>query len=273
MTYANLMVHLEAGRSNAHVLSVAAGLASQFGAGVIGIAACEPVEIGTWDGTFSGDRAKVEGAMVDDALKMTETEFRTCLAIKPHILEWRSFPTAMPISEIVAVEARSADLVVTGIVSGLFADVSRQADTGDLIRRAGRPVLVVPEAATTSNFERVLVAWQDTRECRRAISDALPLLSEAERVVILEVAPDASNARRSVKGVAAWLGRHGIEADRILVHAQGNDADEIASIADRHQVDLLVAGAFGHSPAHEWAFGGVTRDLLLGGTRCALLSH
>ncbi|RZM09135.1 MAG: universal stress protein, partial [Sphingomonas sp.] len=37
--------------------------------------------------------------------------------------------------------------------------------------------------------------------------------------------------------------------------------------------DLVVAGAYGHSRIREWAFGGVTRDLLLRDRRCTLLSH
>jgi nucleotide-binding universal stress UspA family protein len=39
------------------------------------------------------------------------------------------------------------------------------------------------------------------------------------------------------------------------------------------KADLIVAGAFGHSRLLEWAFGGVTRDLLLRSDRCVLSSH
>ena len=37
--------------------------------------------------------------------------------------------------------------------------------------------------------------------------------------------------------------------------------------------DVVVAGAYGHSRLREWAFGGVTRDLLLQAQRCILVSH
>jgi nucleotide-binding universal stress UspA family protein len=37
--------------------------------------------------------------------------------------------------------------------------------------------------------------------------------------------------------------------------------------------DLIVAGAYGHSRLGEWAFGGVTRDLLTSSPVCCLLSH
>ena len=55
MTYATLMVHLELGHSNAGLLQVAGDLAERFHAGVIGIAACQPVQIVYGEGYVSGD--------------------------------------------------------------------------------------------------------------------------------------------------------------------------------------------------------------------------
>jgi nucleotide-binding universal stress UspA family protein len=47
----------------------------------------------------------------------------------------------------------------------------------------------------------------------------------------------------------------------------------IAAIAKDLDADLVVAGAFGQSRLREWAFGGVTQDLLARGERCTLVSH
>ena len=44
-------------------------------------------------------------------------------------------------------------------------------------------------------------------------------------------------------------------------------------MADAQGADLIVAGAYGHSRIREWAFGGVTRDLLLQDHRCTLVAH
>jgi nucleotide-binding universal stress UspA family protein len=38
-------------------------------------------------------------------------------------------------------------------------------------------------------------------------------------------------------------------------------------------IDLLVAGAYGHSRLGEWVFGGVTRELLAESPVCCLFSH
>ena len=54
---------------------------------------------------------------------------------------------------------------------------------------------------------------------------------------------------------------------------QGGAAAQLGALARDLKADLIVAGAFGHSRLREWAFGGVTRDLLLRGERCVLSSH
>jgi nucleotide-binding universal stress UspA family protein len=54
---------------------------------------------------------------------------------------------------------------------------------------------------------------------------------------------------------------------------KGTSIDTLAGIANDVEADLVVAGAYGHSRIREWAFGGVTRDLLLRDRRCTLLSH
>ena len=43
--------------------------------------------------------------------------------------------------------------------------------------------------------------------------------------------------------------------------------------ASEQAADLLVAGAYGHGRLREWAFGGVTRDLLAYAPICCLMSH
>jgi nucleotide-binding universal stress UspA family protein len=272
VTYSTMMLHLDGARSNSAVLAAAATLTKQYDAKVIGIAACQPVQIGMSDGYMDGELAVIERDIVTDELAHAKVEFHAYEGLRAHELEWRSIPTLENVAHAVAAQARCADLVVTGI-GPVPGDLATHADTGDLILRAGRPVLVVPDANVTADFRKIVVAWADTRESRRAIMDALPMLHRADRVTLVAASVDAVAARDGIDDIAGWLNRHGIGTDQIVSRMKGSGAETLAAIAGEVEADLLVAGAYGHSRIREWAFGGVTRDLLLHERRCTLLSH
>ena len=208
-------------------------------------------------------------------MKAAEAEFRSALQTRAVTLEWRSTVMFTLLSDYLAREARSADLVITGIASGDMFDSARSVNTGDLVMRAGRPVLVVPAAAGKVRLDRVVVGWKDTRESRRAVSDALPLLKGASHVAVVEIAVEAelAAARTQIEDVAGWLNRHGIKAECLTSPSTGDDATALYAVAQDQGADLIVAGAYGHSRLREWALGGVTRDLLLRANWCSLLSH
>ena len=65
-------------------------------------------------------------------------------------------------------------------------------DSGALVLRTGRPVLVVAPSTKSLVANRVVVAWRDTREARRAVQDALPFLLSAKEVLIVEVTETGS---------------------------------------------------------------------------------
>ena len=275
MTYATLMVHLQVGQPNGPVLLAAAGLAEQFGAGVIGVAACQPMQLAYSDGYIAGDAFEQDREEKDREVAAAEAAFRAAFRDRSNILEWRSTVTLASSSTWVADQARSADLIVTGVTAADVFDPSRRVDTGELLMQAGRPVLVVPPGAATPTLDHAMVAWKDTRETRRAVLDALPLLQRVARVSVVEAAAkdDMAGARQHVADVVAWLGRHGIVADSKAVHRSGDDAGQLDELAQERGADLVVAGAYGHSRVREWALGGVTRSLLLHSHRCSLLSH
>jgi nucleotide-binding universal stress UspA family protein len=187
--------------------------------------------------------------------------------------EWRSvldFPT-----DAGAREARAADLLIVG-KAGETPDPFRALDPGSLVLRAGRPVLVVPKSVATLGPRRVAIAWKDAREARRAVRDALPLLKFAESVMIVAVAEAGSGhrAEQHVRDVAGYLTRHGIKiiAERIRP-SDASVTDALLRLVHDENIDLLVAGAYGHSRLGEWAFGGVTRELLAHSPVCCLFSH
>ena len=108
--------------------------------------------------------------------------------------QWRGIPEDA--TGLVAREARAADLVIIGRkhrAQTHYYDL----DPGVTIVRVGRPVLLVPDGIDSLDPRRIVVAWKDTRESRRAVRDAIPLLSRrAHEVMIVEICEHGADGGR-----------------------------------------------------------------------------
>jgi len=177
--------------------------------------------------------------------------------------------------KLLAYYARRADLLVTS--RPRHGDgPNYAARTADLVMEAGVPVLLAADGDAAFVGERVVVAWKDTRESRRAVTDALPFLKRARNVTIIAVCGEATTKidHDGLQDVALRLARHGVEA-AVEAVPKGNAtvAEALESAADRHSADLIVSGAYGHSRLQEWMLGGVTEDLAASSSKFVLLSH
>jgi nucleotide-binding universal stress UspA family protein len=167
-------------------------------------------------------------------------------------------------------------LIVAGGAGPGGADRYRACDTGELVLTSGRPVLVTPASGALLDGRGVLIAWKDTRESRRALGDALPLLKLAERVRLVEVCDEdeAQDVQARLDSIARSLARHGVEVQATpLAGRRAQVAGKLEAVANEMDADLIVFGGYGHSRMGEWVFGGVTRDLLHGSGRFLLMSH
>ena len=275
MTYATLMVNLELGQTNAGILQIAGDLAERFYSRIVGIAAGQPITTVYDEGYMSGDLIEEDLKRIDQQIGIVEAEFQSALQGRNHYLEWRSRKMYGPLSDYVAVEARCADLIITGAASVGMYNGTRRVDAGELVLQAGRPVLVVPTAAETLNLERVVICWKDTREARRAVYDALPILKQAHHVEIVEIAAkDRLGASQDrLDDVVAWLKLHAVSAVSFAAPSHSSERNELEAVFQDRNADLVVAGAYGHNRLREWALGGISRDLLVHAERCSLLSH
>ncbi len=276
MTCKTLMTHLQLGRPNGAVVAVSADLAALFNAAVLGVAACEPMRSSYGETFITAEFIEQYYQELDRELKAAEMQCREALRGRVSDVEWRATSSAGLLCDYLSSQARSADLIVTGIDrDGSFFDGSRHVDIGDLVMQAGRPVLIAPPRIEHLRLDHVMIGWKDTREARRAILDALPFLAAAKRVSIVEIAPEAvlPAAHARIADVVAWLGRHGISALSRAMGSNGDDARQMRRIAHDEDADLIVAGAYGHSRLREWVLGGVTRDFLLQADRCVFVSH
>jgi nucleotide-binding universal stress UspA family protein len=146
----------------------------------------------------------------------------------------------------------------------------------ELALGVGRPVLVVPRYGTFETFgERVLIAWNGSREATRAVHDALPLLTRATKVTVLSIDPEPdSGARVPSADITLHLARHGVSAEAdSTVALDMAVGDMLLSRAADLGANLLVMGAYGHSRVREMVLGGATRHILQHMTVPVLMSH
>ena len=276
MTYSTVMAHLEVGHANHAVLKIALDLAERFHAHIIGIAAYQPMQLVYGDGYVAGEVIQQISAEIEAEAMQAEIEFRSAVGDRFANPEWRSVMTMSPLADYIAREARGTDLLVTGLDQNVsMFDTSRHVNLSDLVLQTGRPVLIVPNAATAMNLDRVMIGWKDRPEARRAILDALPLLHHAGDVLLVEIAAadEHEHAHKRLADVQSWLARHTIKSRTLVAPSTGHDSARLDAIAREQNADVIVAGAYGHSRLSEWVLGGVTRDLLLKAGRCTLVSH
>ena len=264
-----ILVHVEGNPQTSGRLQVAVDLARMFDATLKGVGAEMLQTYGDPYGLFGGEWVL---QLVEDDLKRAEHTFRAqTTGLKTEWTSVEAFP-----ANAMARHARSADVIVAGGVPLGGEGNYRAAHPADLAMRCGRPVLVAPPKPGKFHGRAVIVAWKDTREARRALADSLPFLIAAEQVVVVECcAKDGvAEARLNTSDVVQQLRRHGVEASgKAAPTAPERVGMELQNAAQEVGADLIVAGAYGHTRLGEWAFGGVTDDLLNAPEQFILLSH
>ena len=142
-----------------------------------------------------------------------------------------------------------------------------------LLMDARSPVLVL-RGASMPSFDKIALAWDGGLEAARAAKASLPFLKSANAVVIMQ-APEAVDeidlSLSDPQRLVTWLARHDITATIENVQASKDPAHDILMSCATLQIDLLVSGAFGHSRARQFIFGGVTRTLVTTTTSPSLL--
>ena len=269
------MACVSANRSNGELLSVVADLAERFSATVIGVCANQLLMHPSILAVGPGEPRSHELDKFRERMAIVEAEFRSALSMVNNLL-WRTEITAGPPSHYLANQARPADLLVAASESdSRNVSGSSEFEVSDLIMRCGRPILLTPPGTTGLKLKRTLVCWKDSREARRAVADALQFLKASQAVDVVELASEREiePAQGRLADIGDWLHRHGVEANCFATPLTGVESVHLAAIAEDLKADLVVAGAFGHGRLREWAFGGVTQDLLTRGGRCALVSH
>jgi nucleotide-binding universal stress UspA family protein len=276
MSYKDIVVYADANKSAAARFDVAASLAAAHGAHLTAVHVSVPPYV-PMDGGVAMPAALIEW-QEEFQRQQTEAAKQAVEAARRRTgaaIEWRAARGDM--AAIMQLQARYADLAVVS-QTGAEEDEPQDADIlpEALAMGSGRPVLIVPRFGKFAKVgERVLVAWNRTREAARAVHDALPLLIKAKSVTVMEVNPKHGETPHIAGAdIALHLARHGAKAE--VSSAVAGDievGDMILARAADLSADLLVMGAYGHSRLREFALGGATRQALGSMTLPVLMSH
>jgi nucleotide-binding universal stress UspA family protein len=179
--------------------------------------------------------------------------------------------------DLVSMHALYADLVVDGQDDPDDPPLGRQLPE-HLVLATGRPILLIPYIGAGATMgDRVVIAWDASREAARAVIDAMPILVRASAVMVVTVNPrqkDFGHGEMPGADIALHLARHGVEAEVQRVENRDMDVGNalLSHLADVG-ADLLVMGAYGHSRLREIVLGGATRTVLGDMTVPVLMSH
>lgn len=277
-SYKSILVYVDNTPRCAVRLNLASDLARAHGAHLIGVSVVNVLQaIPMMAGEASVMLMERQAEIATEAADEADEIFRKHAETLDIETELRRYEGAT--SDIVALNARYADLTVLG-QAALEAKDASVADylPEQIALQAGRPVLVVPDSGDNYAVgERVLVAWNASREATRAVYDAMPVLQRAKQVTVLAVNPDDAHGEHGQvpsADIALQLARHGVKAEARHTVAKEIDAgNEILARAADLGADLIVCGAYGHSRLRELVLGGVTRTLLNHMTVPVLMSH
>jgi nucleotide-binding universal stress UspA family protein len=259
MTYKTLMLHVDGRPGSAHVVEAAAAAARRFDATLMGVGAI-PLEAYV-EALAPHGESPIERLEYDITRHFAAAQRQFRKAIGDVSALWLAEP-GFP-DEVVAARACAADLLVAARPAD-GSDLRFTVKPGDLLMSVGLPVLVVPPNRRSMDAEAVVIGWKRTREAERAISAALPFLRRAQDVVLVCV-PEQGEAAPQVEvdAVLGRLRRHGVPARPLdAPDDEGGAGAVLLEVAHRVGADLIVCGAYGHSRALEWVFGGVTQHLL-----------
>jgi nucleotide-binding universal stress UspA family protein len=270
VTYKSVLVHVEPNPLSDARVAAAAGLARRFHGRLIGVGAQAFMPTADFGyGYLDGAAIQALRDQLEENLKVAQTRFEDAARGLPSV--WRSF-VDLP-GRVMTAEAGGADLIVASRTPP-HCDQTAFAQAGDLIMSAGLPVIVMPLEGAEVVGKRILIGWKNTLQARSAVTEALPLLVEAEEVLLSRVMVNEGESEADLADVAERLKLHGVQVRLDARRRTGRSvAQDLLSLAAEQELDLIVVGAYAHPRMTEWVFGGVTNDLLKSADRPVLFAR
>jgi len=278
MSYKDVLVHLDESGRSPQRLDFAIDFARSFDAHLSALYVVQiPFLPFVAEAEASAQIIEAQLERARDLKDKAKADFDRRAASAGISIEWRE--TEGDAIDTTTMHARHSDIAILGQPNpeeGFSASPRNLPQVVAL--SAGRPVLVLPYAGSYRSVgERVLVAWNASREAARAVNDALPILKRSKQVTVLAINPKKGtdgHGQVPSADISTHLARHGVKAIAAQTVAPDEDVgDVILSRAADEGADLIVMGCYGHSRLHELVLGGASRDLFAHMTVPVLLAH
>lgn len=279
MAFHRVAVNVDGDRNCAKRVAFAAGIAGRYGAALVGVYARLPNPASAAAVWPSLPNDETMGRLREIHNEEVAAQIG---ALRPRFEEAAG---AVPTDWLEAEGDRAAAMVRAAQAAGLLIvaqpdgqdplNYLTRESVSDIVMRSGRPVLFHPYVDARPDFDRILVAWDGSREAVRALNDAAPFMAGAD-VLFLTVAPDSE--RNAVPGdterLIGFAGRMGANATFAEhIEREIRVSDVVMSRAADHSADLVVMGGYSHSRFREVVLGGATRDILDQMPVPVLMSH
>jgi nucleotide-binding universal stress UspA family protein len=173
--------------------------------------------------------------------------------------------TGIP-GEVIGQTAIAHDIVVvsrTGYSRIAKAQESVDALMAPVIRSSVRPVLVAgSEFREDGEIRNILVAYDGSTHAARALLIAAELASRpGVHCMLIAAAQSEEQGNEVLAPAEAFLYHHGITPKKQVI-ISSKPADVICGHVAAGGVDILIMGAYGHSPIREVLFGSTTERIL-----------
>jgi nucleotide-binding universal stress UspA family protein len=179
------------------------------------------------------------------------------------------------VGDALATAAHTADLFVG---TRPYGDPTGQQHIEEhVLFESGRGCLFVPpNGKPPKQYASILVAWKDSREAARAVSEALPFLQHARQVIVALVEVEGASEQFRIEAgaeIGRHLSRHGVSAEIRKIGGWAHAGEAILNEASLTGCDMIVMGGYGHSRIREFVLGGATRHALANSTVPVLMAH
>jgi nucleotide-binding universal stress UspA family protein len=260
----DVMLWMDGGVADQIRLEAAVGLARHFDSQIVALL-LNPMPLPSPIEGPTGLAAEAE--LLDKARKagdITEVRLVRHLKFLERPVEIRRFDVlANDIANVAAREARTADTFVALRPNGAM-DPERLVE--GVLFEAGRHLYLFPETERPKvAFDRVLLAWNHSRESTRAMAEGMPFLAKAKEVAVAVITDKQATEQSALVGadVVNHLKHHGIDA--VLHRIKSRDSDMASALiveAKDRKANLIVMGGYGHLRLREWLLGGMTYSLM-----------